>query len=102
MTAEESRALTEAFARGSFAERQAIEGAGLGLAIVKGLARLHHAEMTIVSAVDKGTEVTIGFPQARVLSGPRGEVLSAPTVATESQRKLIALTAEAQRRPAGH
>jgi two-component system, cell cycle sensor histidine kinase PleC len=95
---EESRGITEAFARGRLAERQAIEGAGLGLAIVTGLIRLLDAEMTIASAAGKGTEVTISFPHARVLSGPRGEVLSAPTIATESQRRLIAVTGETSRR----
>jgi hypothetical protein len=36
--------------------------------------------------------VTVTFPAGRVLDGPRGEVLGAPHIASESQRKLIAIT----------
>ena len=99
---EEARSMTEAFTRGSFAERKAIDGAGLGLAIVKGLARLHNADVVINSVVDQGTEVTVRFPPSRVLSGPRGEVLAAASVATDSQRKLIVLTGETPPRRVSH
>ena len=99
---DEALRMTEAFTRGSFAERKAIDGAGLGLAIVKGLARLHNAEVVITSVVDQGTEVTVRFPPSRVLSGPRGEVLAAASVATDSQRKLIVLTGEKPPRRASH
>ena len=82
----------DSFARGSMATRQAIDGAGLGLPIVKGLMELHGGDVKIVSAVDEGTEVLVTFPAKRVLAGPRGEVIAAPAVQSESQRKLIAIT----------
>ena len=81
-----------AFARGSFATKKAIDGAGLGLPIVKGLMDIHGGEIEIRSEPGKGALVTVIFPHSRVLDGPRGEVLAAPTVNSESQRKLIALT----------
>jgi two-component system cell cycle sensor histidine kinase PleC len=79
------------FARGSYATRKAIDGAGLGLPIVKGLAALHGAEIAIVSAAGKGTEVTVTFPAFRVLTAPHGEVMASANL-TPGQRRLIALT----------
>ena len=81
-----------AFARGSFATKKAIDGAGLGLPIVKGLMEVHGGEIVIRSGNGPGTEATVTFPERRVLGGPRGEVLAAPTISSESQRKLIAIT----------
>jgi two-component system, cell cycle sensor histidine kinase DivJ len=40
------------------------EGAGLGLSLVKGLVALHDGTMTIDSAPDEGTTVTISLPVA--------------------------------------
>ncbi len=80
------------FERGSMATRQAIDGAGLGLPIVKGLIELHGGEIEIESTPGEGTSVHIIFPARRVLAGPRGEVIAAPTIHSESQRKLIAVT----------
>jgi two-component system cell cycle sensor histidine kinase PleC len=82
----------ESFARGTIATKQAIDGAGLGLPIVKGLMDLHGGELDIHSEPGRGTEVIVTFPAKRVLAGPRGEVIAAPTVKSESQRKLIAIT----------
>ncbi len=82
----------ESFARGSSASKQAIDGAGLGLPIVKGLMELHGGGITIKSEDGKGTEVIISFPAQRVLAGPRGEVIAAPTIQSESQRRLISIT----------
>jgi len=90
--AHEIEAALSAFARGSFATKKAIDGAGLGLSIVKGLMEVHGGTVNIQSGVGTGTEVTVTFPERRVLGGPRGEVLAAPTIASESQRKLIAIT----------
>lgn len=42
------------------------EGTGLGLSLVKGLVALHHGELTIESAPEMGTTVTVRLP----LSGP--------------------------------
>ena len=81
-----------AFARGSLATKKAIDGAGLGLPIVKGLMEAHGGEVKIISGSAPGTEVIVTFPEKRVLGGPRGEILAAPTVSSESQRKLIAIT----------
>jgi two-component system cell cycle sensor histidine kinase PleC len=81
-----------AFSRGSFATKKAIDGAGLGLPIVKGLMEVHGGTVAIRSEVGQGTEVVVTFPPSRVLDGPRGEVLAAPGVNSESQRKLIAIT----------
>lgn len=36
-------------------------GTGLGLAIVKHVAQIHHAELTLVSAPDAGTTITVSF-----------------------------------------
>jgi two-component system, cell cycle sensor histidine kinase PleC len=80
------------FVRGSIATKQAIDGAGLGLPIVKGLVELHGGQIEILSETGQGTDVRVTFPAKRVLAGPRGEVIAAPTVKSESQRKLIALT----------
>ena len=88
----EIEAALSAFSRGSFATKKAIDGAGLGLSIVKGLMEVHDGTVAIHSEAGHGTEVTVTFPARRVLDGPRGEVLSAPSIASESQRKLIAIT----------
>ena len=90
--AHEIEAALSAFARGSHATKKAIDGAGLGLPIVKGLMEAHGGSVSIDSGTAPGTEVTVVFPERRVLGGPRGEVLAAPTIASESQRKLIAIT----------
>lgn len=82
-----------AFARGSLATKKAIDGAGLGLPIVKGLMQAHGGDVEIRSGGSTpGTEVIVTFPEQRVLGGPRGEVMSAPSIESESQRKLIAIT----------
>lgn len=80
------------YSRGAYATKKAIDGAGLGLPIVNGLIQLHGGEFKIAGSHGKGTEVTVTFPPKRVLDGPRGEILAAPTVKTASQRKLISLT----------
>ena len=82
-----------AFSRGSLAAKKAIDGAGLGLSIVKGIMDLHDGHIEIKSELGLGTEVICTFPAKRVLSGPRGEIMAGPTIQSESQRKLISLTA---------
>jgi two-component system, cell cycle sensor histidine kinase PleC len=84
--------LLQAFSRGAYATKQAIEGAGLGLPIVKGLLDAHGATLDIISEQGNGTDVICQFPSSRVLSGPRGEAMGSPSVKTETQRKLIAIT----------
>jgi two-component system, cell cycle sensor histidine kinase PleC len=90
--ANEMEAAMGAFTRGSQATRKAIDGAGLGLPIVSGLAKLYGAELAIDSAPGQGTEVTVTFPPARVLSGPNATPLSHLNVKSPSQRRLIAVT----------
>ena len=90
--AHEIEAAMGAFSRGSYAKNKAIDGAGLGLPIVKGLMEVHGGDIAILSEPGKGTEVILSFPATRVLAGPRGEILAAPSVQSESQRKLIAIT----------
>jgi len=88
----EIEASLSAFSRGSHATKKAIDGAGLGLPIVRGLMQVHGGQIDIISPPGQGTEVVVTFPPSRVLDGPRGEVLAAPSIASESQRKLIAIT----------
>ncbi len=90
--AHEIEAAMGAFSRGSYAKKKAIDGAGLGLPIVKGLMDVHGGDVVILSEPGKGAEVIVSFPASRVLDGPRGEILAAPGVNSESQRKLIAIT----------
>ena len=89
----EIRQALSAFSRGTHATKQAIDGAGLGLPIVKGLMEVHGGVLDIRSQPGEGTQVHCIFPANRVLSGPRGEALSSASVKTDSQRKLISLTA---------
>jgi two-component system cell cycle sensor histidine kinase PleC len=82
-----------AFSRGSLATKKAIDGAGLGLSIVKGIMELHGGSVEIRSVLGMGTEVICTFPAKRVLSGPRGEIIAGPSIQSDTQRKLISLTA---------
>jgi two-component system cell cycle sensor histidine kinase PleC len=88
----EQRQALAAFARGAHATKQAIEGAGLGLPIVNGLMEAHGGTLEINSTQGEGTSVICRFPSARVLTGPRGEVLASPSIASETQRKLLVMT----------
>jgi two-component system, cell cycle sensor histidine kinase PleC len=81
-----------AFTRGSLAAKKAVDGAGLGLSIVKGIMKLHNGKFEIKSAPGCGTEVICTFPSQRVLSGPRGEIIAAPGLQSDSHRRLISLT----------
>jgi signal transduction histidine kinase len=48
------------------------EGTGLGLSLTKGLVELHGGSITMESAPEKGTTVTLWFPNERVMT-ERGE-----------------------------
>ncbi len=65
--------------------------AEVNVPIVKGLVTLHGGRFELASRPGVGTEATVVFPPARVLGGPRAEILSDAT-ASPSQRKLIAIT----------
>lgn len=58
------------FGQGSLAQRTAEGGSGLGLPIVKGLVDLHGGQFDLRSKLRNGTEITITFPQGRVLQTP--------------------------------
>jgi two-component system, cell cycle sensor histidine kinase PleC len=81
-----------AFTRGSLAAKKAVDGAGLGLSIVRGIMTLHNGIMEIKSAQGLGTEVICTFPTQRVLSGPRGGLITDPAIQSETQRRLISIT----------
>ncbi len=93
MTNEDIEIALNAFSRGKMATKKAIDGAGLGLSIVNGLARLHGGDLQIKSEVGKGTKVTVTFPQRRVLDSLRAESLGTGAVTSETQRRLISVTA---------
>ena len=89
--AEELSNVMASFGRGRKAEAGAIEGAGLGLPIVDGLARLHGAQVRIVTAAGKGTTVKVLFPPHRVLRAAAALGLAGGLSPT--QRRLLAITA---------
>ena len=52
----------ERFFRVDKSHSRAIGGTGLGLSIVKHVAELHHAKVDISSQLNRGTKITITFP----------------------------------------
>lgn len=56
----------ERFYRVEGARARAYEGSGIGLAMVQELVRLHSGSVSIESAVDRGTRVTVRVPRSRV------------------------------------
>ena len=93
MPDEEVRSALGAFTRGSMATRKAIDGAGLGLSIVNGLAKLHGGRLEISSVPGRGSQVMVIFPQRRILDNGRAAIFGDEGIDSESQRRLIALTA---------
>ncbi len=65
-------ALFTRFFRASNAMEAAIPGSGLGLSIVRTIVANHHGDLSVESAVDRGTTVTVRIPlQASVqAAGP--------------------------------
>ena len=61
--AQQSRVF-ERFYRVDKSHSKAVGGTGLGLSIVKHGAVLHHAEITLHSELEKGTEIILKFPQS--------------------------------------
>jgi len=49
------------------------EGTGLGLYLTKSLTEMHGGTVTIESVLEEGTQVTVGLPPVRTLSGPASE-----------------------------
>ena len=93
MSDEEVKSALAAFTRGKVATRKAIDGAGLGLSIVNGLAGLHGGKLEISSIPGEGTQITVTFPQRRILDKGRADILGQEDIESETQRRLIALTA---------
>lgn len=59
--------LLEPFSQGDSALNRNYEGTGLGLAITKSMTELHGGRLTVESAVDQGTTITITLPPERVM-----------------------------------
>ena len=91
--ADELKHALGAFSRGKLARTKAIDGAGLGLSIVNGIMQLHGGTVEIESKFGQGTKVICSFPAKRVLSGPRGTLQANVVQASDTQRRLIGLTA---------
>jgi PAS domain S-box-containing protein len=64
---EEQPRLFTRFFRGTFAVREAVQGAGLGLAITKTIVEGHGGEISVDSLVGHGTTFTIRIPRERPL-----------------------------------
>ncbi len=91
--AEEMKNVLSAFSRGKLAKTKAIDGAGLGLSIVNGIMQLHEGTVELESKPGEGTTVYCTFPAKRVLSGPRGTLQATAAQNSDTQRRLISLTA---------
>ena len=91
--ADEKNNALSAFSRGKLAKTKAIDGAGLGLSIVNGIMQLHGGTVEIDSKLGSGTTVICTFPAKRVLSGPREALQTSTDQTTDTQRRLISLTA---------
>lgn len=61
--AEHQERIFERFYRVDKSHSKEVGGTGLGLSIVKHAAMLHHAEIELESAFDKGTVITLKFPK---------------------------------------
>ena len=61
----EQRQLFTRFFRGTFAVREAVQGAGLGLAITKTIVEGHGGAVAVDSAVGAGTTFTVRVPRER-------------------------------------
>ena len=64
--AEQGKLFTRFF-RGTFAVREAVQGAGLGLAITKTIVEGHGGEVAVDSVVGAGTTFTVRIPRERPL-----------------------------------
>jgi len=64
---EEQPQLFTRFFRGTFAVREAVQGAGLGLAITKTIVEGHGGEISVHSVPGQGTTFTIRIPRERPL-----------------------------------
>ncbi len=85
--------MRDAFVRGSFAQKKAIDGAGLGLSIVNGLAELHEASLSMSHNQPNGLIVSVAFPSHKVLGSMRARLVDESMRMPATQRRLIELTA---------
>ncbi len=58
----------EPFGQAKDAETNRGQGTGLGLPLAKAMAEMHNADFMLKSKINKGTTVTIDFPENRILS----------------------------------
>lgn len=65
MKPEQLSHIKEAFYRVDKARSRAAGGTGLGLSICDSIAKLHHAELTFISELGKGTTARIYFPKKK-------------------------------------
>jgi signal transduction histidine kinase len=63
------------------------QGTGLGLSIVKSIMQLHDGTVTVNSETGKGTEIVLGFPEAKQTKQP-----PLPHAATASARRVPVAT----------
>ena len=68
MNADDIPVALERFRQVTSRFRSKFDGTGLGLPIAKDLIELHGGTLTIASAVEVGTTVTISLPAARILA----------------------------------
>jgi signal transduction histidine kinase len=66
---EEQSKLFTRFFRASAATEQAIQGTGLGLTIVKAIVAMHGGRISVESAHERGTTVTVTLPHRQELAG---------------------------------
>ena len=68
---EEQPKLFTRFFRSATATEQAIQGTGLGLTIVKAIVALHGGRISVESAPQRGTTVTVSLPRQQDLAQPQ-------------------------------
>src|SRR3546814_18545312 len=66
LPADEIEIVLQPFGQVESAHTRSHDGTGLGLPITKSLAEMHGGSMTVESAVDKGSTITVRFPASRV------------------------------------
>jgi signal transduction histidine kinase/CheY-like chemotaxis protein len=91
MTAEQVKVLFDEYTRFNSKSNRKISGTGLGMAITRNLVSLMNGKLSVDSAPDKGTVITVKIPQGLTGSGTLGreiaENLETFNFAAASQKK---------------